>query len=276
MSVRKALRDRAPRLFLALRTLRYAVRPERLDGKTAAIARALCGADLSVLSGPFAGLRYLPFASGSGLLPKLVGCYEMEIHPAVEAACSRGYRSVVNIGCGEGYYAVGFARRLPGARVHAFDTDVVARQRTRRLVRENGVADRVEVRGLCRFEDLARFAGPNSLVVCDCEGCELELLDPRAVPALSASDLLVELHDFIDPTITSTLLERFEATHRIERFAMSDRARASIPSLERLTPEQRAAAVWEGRPAGMEWAWFEARETPDRHRASAREDGETG
>ncbi len=259
MSLSARLRERAPHLFLALRTLRYRFRPERLGAETAAVARALCGSELRVLSGPFAGMKYLPFASGSGLLPKLAGTYELEIQPAVEAACGRDFSRVVNVGCGEGYYAVGFARRLPGARIFAFDIDVVARQRTRRLARENGVADRIEIRGLCRPEDLARLAGPGSLIVCDCEGAEARLLDPRTAPALAGSDLLVELHDFIDPTISTTVLDRFCTSHRITPFAMTDRASLRLSSHAPLTARQREIAVWEGRPEGMQWAWLEAR-----------------
>lgn len=259
MSVATRLRERAPHLFLALRTLRYALSPERLDPETAAVANALCGTELRVLSGPFAGLRYLPFASGSGLLPKLAGSYELEIHPAVEAAIERGPTRVVNIGCGEGYYAVGFARRLPGAKVHAFDTDIVARRRTRLLARGNGVGDRIQVGGLCRPEDLARLAGPGALIVCDCEGCELHLLDPVRVPGLAATDLLVELHDFIDPTISATLLERFRPTHDAEIFSMTDRSAFHLPALDGLGPARRANALWEGRPEGMQWAWLRPR-----------------
>ncbi|HXU32235.1 MAG TPA: methyltransferase [Thermoanaerobaculia bacterium] len=259
MSLAAKLRERAPHLFLALRTLRYGLRPERLDAETAAVAHALCGSELRVLSGPFAGLRYLPFASGSGLLPKLVGSDELEIHPAVEAAVGRGYRRVINIGCGEGYYAVGFARRLPEAQIHAFDTDIVARRRARQLARRNGVADRVRVRGLCRTEDLRILTGAGSLIVCDCEGCEIRLLDPIRVPELAATDLIVELHDFIDPRISATLLERFRATHRIEIFSMADRSALRLPEVEALSPTERERALWEGRPEGMQWAWLEAR-----------------
>ncbi len=259
MSLALALRERAPHLFLALRSLRYALSPERLDPQTATIAESLCGSELRVLSGPFAGTRYLSFASGSGLLPKLVGSYELEIHPAVEGAIERGYRRVINVGCGEGYYAVGFARRLPEAQIHAFDTDILARRRARQLARRNGVAERVRVKGLCRPANLRGLAGPGSLIVCDCEGCELYLLDPVRVPELAATDLIVELHDFIDPTLSATLLERFRRTHEIEIFSMADRSTLHLPTLDALGSERRANALWEGRPEGMQWAWLQSR-----------------
>jgi hypothetical protein len=256
-------RERLPHLYLALRTLRYAGGREKLDPVSAAVLAGLSGGDEPrVLSGPFQGMRLLRFASGSGLLPKVVGSYEMEIHPAVEASLRRGYRRIVNVGCGEGYYAAGYARALPGAVVHAFDLDILARRRLRSLARRNGVADRIRSAARCRPEDLAALAGEGSLVFCDCEGCEKELLDPARAPALAGSDLLVELHDFLDPSISSALETRFRATHDIEIISMRERDVSNIatmPQLARLTPEQKRLAVWEGRPAGMQWAWMRSR-----------------
>ena len=253
------LREKAPGLFLFLRALRYLGGRERPDPRSAVILETLCGGDLRVLSGPFQGLRFIPFASGSGLLPKVTGSYELEIHPAVAESLRRGYRRIVNVGCGEGYYAVGYARALPGATVHAFDLDVLARQRLLELARLNGVANRIRVAARCGPEDLEALAEPGSLVFCDCEGCEKELLDPSRAPALATADILVEIHDFIDPSISSTLANRFAATHEIEIFSMRERDGLQLPQLDGLSPEQRRAALWEGRPAGMQWAWMKTR-----------------
>lgn len=259
MITKATLKSRAPALFLALRQLRYLLRSERLDPETAAIAQTLCGDRLRVLAGPFAGMRYLPAASGSGLLPKLTGSCELEIQPAIETLLKTDYQTVVNVGCGEGYYAVGLAMRLPRARVHAFDIDIVARQRTRRLARLNGVSGRVRVRGRCQHRDLRMLTGPGSLIVCDCEGCESPLLDLQAEPALAATDLLVELHEFVDAGVTSRLRERFRSTHECEIFPATSRDELELPALERLSVSQRRQAVWEGRPAGMSWAWFRSK-----------------
>jgi hypothetical protein len=81
----------------------------------------------TVQSGPFAGMRFLPKTPDSCLMPKLLGCYEADLHRHVVAALDRGYDTVINIGCAEGYYAVGFARLLPAIEVCAFDTEVAAR-----------------------------------------------------------------------------------------------------------------------------------------------------
>ena len=79
-----------------------------------------------VLAGPFAGMRYETEAVHSMHVPRLLGTYERELHASLERAPGMPYLRVINIGCGEGYYAVGLAMRLPGAHVHAFDSEVRA------------------------------------------------------------------------------------------------------------------------------------------------------
>ncbi len=255
--IRNALRRGLPGPYFLARSLYRKIRPERLDGPAAAIVKRLYGGGgLHVLWGPFAGMRYIPFASGSGLLPKLLGGYEMELHGAVRESLARGYDRIVNVGCGEGYYAVGYALALPAAKVEAYDIDSLARQRLRELARLNGVE--IDIRSACGHQDLAAGQG-RTLIVCDCEGCEKDLLDPARVPGLSDADLLVELHDFIDPTISATLAARFGGTHEIAIVdAREDRSEYPAAILEPLDPEQRRLALWEGRPAGMRWAWMKA------------------
>src|SRR5262249_7917881 len=99
--------------------------------------------------GPFAGMKYLPRSARSLLPPKLLGCYEAELPPVWERIAGRPYDTVINVGCGEGYYAVGLARLLPAVHVHAFDADPLAQDLCRLLAERNGVAGRVTVAGAC-------------------------------------------------------------------------------------------------------------------------------
>lgn len=100
---------------------------------------------LRVLWGPFAGLRYVPESAGSALIPKLLGCYEQELRLVLEALIRGKPRHIVNIGCAEGYYAVGLAWRLPKAEVGAYNSDSRAREFCARLARLNGVEARVRI-----------------------------------------------------------------------------------------------------------------------------------
>jgi len=213
----------------------------------------------AIQGGPFAGMSYLQWAVGSELCPKLVGSYECELNPALTRVFERGYDTVVNIGCGEGYYAVGLALRLPGARVYAFDTDPAARESCELLARSNGVSGRVTVGGECTPSRLRELLAGQSFVICDCEGCELHLLRPELVPELARADILVELHDFIDPSISGTITSRFALTHEITTIKSAARDPSHYPVLRRFRASDRRFALDEDRPAGMEWAFMERR-----------------
>jgi hypothetical protein len=199
-------------------------------------------------------MRYIRHSTASALAPKLIGAYERELHTFVERALASSPDRVVDIGSAEGYYAVGCALRLPNARVHAFDSEPLARELCGDLAQLNGVADRVQLHGLCTPTDLAGLTP--SLIICDCEGAELELLDPVRVPGLADSQLIVEMHDFVDPRISSTIAARFAATHMIETVSSGPRNSAEYAVLASLKPGQAALALEESRPCVMDWAYI--------------------
>ena len=206
---------------------------------------------LIVQSGPFQGMQYVPeMLSPERLLqhtvlPKILGCYEAELHSVLNRVLERDYERIVNIGCSEGYYAVALSLRFPGALILAFDLDPGARELCEEMARLNGVADRVTIRGECTREHLQGLAGAGTLVVCDCEGCELVLLRPDLVPSLAACDLIAELHDCVDPSISRVVPARFGETHDVTLVQKSDRDPSAYPLLERFNSHQRRLAVSE-------------------------------
>ncbi len=214
--------------------------------------------DLSVRHGPFAGMRYPSARSfGSTLLPKLIGSYEQELHPVI-AALGADYSAIVDIGCAEGYYAVGMALRNPGAHVYAFDTNADAQRQCLATARENGVESRVTVAGLCDADTLRRLPlGPHALVICDCEGYERQLLDDRMAEHLRDHDLIVETHDFIDIEISTAIKRALAGTHDLTSIYSTDDIQKALtttyPETAALPLEQRRLALREGRPCIMEW-----------------------
>lgn len=213
-----------------------------------------------VQSGPFAGMKYVARSLGSALPPKLLGCYEAELHGVLGQIAKVRYGDVINVGCGEGYYAVGLARLLPSAQVHAFDTNPTAQILCRELAALNGVAGRVHVAGECRHDELRRLIRGRTLIVCDCEGTELSLLDPTQVPELRMADLLVELHQFLDRWIPFLIETRFAPTHAVTRVEHAGRNPYEFRVLENLCQMDQYLAVWEERPGPTPWVFFVADE----------------
>jgi hypothetical protein len=214
---------------------------------------------LVVQSGPFAGMGYLSEAVCSSLVPKLLGSYEAELHEVLAEILSRDYETVIDVGCAEGYYAVGLALALPRARVHAFDIDARARELCTTLARANKVEERVIVEGECDHERLNSLICGPTLIVCDCEGCELQLLDPELAPELLKSDLLIELHDMIVPNITPTILSRFAETHEVTLVDAAERDPSAFPILKDFDLLTQRTAVAEFRDGPMQWGYLQAK-----------------
>jgi precorrin-6B methylase 2 len=210
-----------------------------------------------VAGGPFQGLRLLPDVSwGIGdNCSKIVGLYEAELHPVLADFAAAPPSAVINIGCAEGYYAVGLARLLPATSVFAFDTDVKAQVICRKTAALNGVAERVVVMGACSPEILAQLVRehPAALLVIDCEGYEMALIDGATLALLGHASLIVECHDFVDPAITSTLTARLAATHVVKVVAEGARDPNQIEPLRALPSLDRWLVVLENRPATMSW-----------------------
>ena len=208
-----------------------------------------------VRSGPFKGMDFLANSAEGCHIAKLIGCYEQPLQAFIEEAISSSYSHILNIGCAEGYYAVGMARRMPGTQVLAFDLNTKAQEVCTELVHKNGVSERIKVGALFKPEDFEGYTAARVLVMCDIEGAEKELLNPVIAPALKGMDLIVESHECLVPGITQNLIDRFKETHHIT-IVQDDGQRQlqkmpnwfnNIPNLDQLL------AVWEWRSGPTPW-----------------------
>lgn len=209
-----------------------------------------------VASGPFQGMDYAVGASEGARAARLLGVYEASLAPVIEEIVARDYDLVIDVGSAEGYYAVGLALRLPRARVLARDANAAAQDLCRRLATANGVADRVEIGGILQHADFAQCQGQRSLVVCDIEGAEDDLLDPIRAPGLEHADILVECHDGMIPGLSLRIAQRFASSHVIRRIGrkLND---APLPEFaEGWSDMDRLIALWEWRAGPTPWLWM--------------------
>ncbi len=206
-----------------------------------------------IQSGPFAGMDYVAESVEGCLAPRLLGSYESELHPAIEAFAAAGLDAIVDIGCAEGYYAVGMARISPSATVYAHDIDPNARAACVDLAARNGVADRVVVGGEFKGEDFAAFDGRKVLIMMDAEGAEDALLVPAQWPALTRMSLIVETHNMHAPGVTDRLIERFAPSHDIELIDHTPKIMARPDWLKRLNHLDQLIAIWEWRAGPTPW-----------------------
>jgi len=208
-----------------------------------------------VLQGPMQGLKYVADSSEGCLAARLIGCYEQPLLPFIEKAIHTDYVNVVNIGCSDGYYAVGMARRMVKSKIWAYDINPVAQDACRELAKKNDVSERIEIGALFSPENFAQFADEKTLVMCDIEGAERELLDPRLAPDLLGMDIIVESHECIIKGLTQMLLERFSVTHEITLIQDTGQRQFDVlpKDYENWANLDQLVATWEWRSGPTPW-----------------------
>ena len=209
-----------------------------------------------VMDGLLSGMDFLADSSEGCHVAKLLGTYEQPLHKPLKALLDQSaYQIIINIGCAEGYYAVGLARLLKDAVSYAYDTDPRARKACLQLAEKNDVTERMVVGELFSHGDFARFSEKKCLVFCDIEGAERELLDPRLAPELAALDIVVESHECLIPGTTELLLNRFSDTHDIIKIEDNGmRELSGMPSwFYELAHLDQLLSVWEWRSGPTPW-----------------------
>lgn len=201
----------------------------------------------TVHAGPFQGLQYIERSAGSSLLPKLIGSYEQELNEELEKLLKIPFKTIIDVGCAEGYFAVGCAWRVPNAQVFAFDTNPGAQALCQELSNLNKV--KVHIGRRCTPATLEDRIKGVTLVICDCEGYEVELLDPIKAPSLLRASIIVEIHGTAKP-----LLDRFVTTHHIVFIFSRERDIDAFPLIAHFTAEGRKLSLAEFRHGIQQWA----------------------
>jgi Ribosomal protein L11 methyltransferase (PrmA) len=232
--IKKKIKGAAFSAFPALTLQFFSVRSRRtiesqarrlgLDRLAREVSRATGG---TVAAGPFAGMRLNYELFPVHASPKFLGTYERELHSIFERVIQLRPKYVLNIGCAEGFYAIGLAIRLNDAQVFAADADPKALSATAKNAELNGVSPRVCPVGIVRPRQLSRYLKVDkSLLVMDCEGAEFSLLDPANDPILLRTNIVVEIHGEFGTA--REIIQRFTHTHNIIEVSPSVRAAPDI------------------------------------------------
>ena len=134
---------------------------------------------------------------------KIYGDYEAHLHPHIRAMLDRKPVEIWNVGCAEGFYAVGIAR-ITSVPVNVVETAADCREACLSNAKLNDVA--------LNFQNRLFPVLPRSFILMDCEGAERHYLGP--LHPLDQCDLIVEVHDFLEEGWGEELWRRFEKTHR--------------------------------------------------------------
>ena len=235
-----------------------------LSNKNDAKLIAIVG-DPVVKNGFFKGMKYPSFDSVcSTIFPKIIGSYEAELKDTIQQIIQNNYDVIIDVGCAEGYYAVGLAMQTK-ATVLAYDTDANARKLCLEMATLNSVQDKIQIKETFTIDDIKKL-DPNkrTVIICDCEGYEKQLFNSENCKNLKNCDLLIETHDLFDLSISSYLINLFKNTHQnpIIISSIDDNKKVQIyqfPETENLDLITKKIIFAEERKAIMEWLYIEKR-----------------
>ena len=210
-----------------------------------------------VVSGPFRGLK---LNQRFPTKPMLLGVWEKEISFIWNSL--EDFKCIIDIGAAEGFYAVGIARKYPDKQIYAYEMNPCTKTLLEEVISDNLVKN-IAVRGKCEYEDLRNLGVKldNSLIIMDCEGYELELLNELSPSILKNAHMLVELHEMYAAGCTNILKSRFADTHQVSEIEGQHRSLSDWPNqvklLRYLFPKELLLDFMdEGRPYPMNWLYM--------------------
>jgi len=216
----------------------------------------------TVVSGPFAGIKYHKLKSfGSPLFSKILGSYEDEIHPIItEKMIGKPYKNIIDIGCAEGYYTVGFAKLFPQSTIYAYDTKKAAIEFCEKFAAYNKLTN-IKYGNFFSIDDLKNynFQNSKSMIFSDCEGFEFDLFNSETIKNLTNVDVLVEVHDHVKKDGENYLLELFKNTHNHTVVKSNLKAIKDYKLLNNIDKYKYTDNILFERNFEMTWIFFESK-----------------
>lgn len=213
-----------------------------------------------VAHGLFKGLHLdpVPGWGNMDLCSMLLGTYEMEIMEVLQRSRFLHRKHLVNIGAADGYYSIGGIYSGRFQTVDCFELTDIGRQTIARNAQRNGVADKVHIFGEAtnNFPDqLKDVKWAQTIVLCDIEGAEFELLDEACLDRLSKATILIEIHNWVPGFRFKyrKFLEQAAQRFNIELLESSGLPRQFFPELRGYTDDNRMLMLSEGRPNIMRY-----------------------
>lgn len=164
--------------------------------------------------GPFSGLKIPPELKPELTVAEILGFYESCLFDVWGRLAGRKTDHIMMIGGSHGYYSAGLSYLLQPEQNHVFETNFDSHFHIKQWTVHNNIL-MPNLYGTATEEIMADWKLPIDVIICDCEGGELSLINPQKFPWQKSCDLLVEVHPFYGENLLGTLIKRFKKTHKI-------------------------------------------------------------
>ena len=190
------------------------------------------------------------------------GLYEKEVLDHLTLLASRE-RVLIDIGAGDGYYAVGCLRAGLFGKTVAFETSELGRQIIHTTAGLNNVSHQIEIHGEAKLEILKNIASAIQqppVILIDIEGAEFDLVTDAFLELFRLCSIIIEIHDEIvsdGHQLYASLLGRCNHLFSVREIRTGPRDPSRFSELERLSDDERWLICSEGRRQLGKWIFLE-------------------
>lgn len=133
---------------------------------------------------------------------KLLGVYEEQIQELIiKTQKQYNLKNFINIGCGEGYHALGLVKNRYFEHSICYEISSMARNILKKNLLENNIKDRFVIRGEANrqeiFNDLQKIKIEETIFLIDIEGNEFNLFNDNDWEFLKKGYFIIEDHHFM-------------------------------------------------------------------------------
>ena len=214
----------------------------------------------TIMYGPFKGLRLLNHSwwGTADRASMLLGLYEQELLTSLSDIPQK-YKTFIDLGAADGYYAVGVLRSNMFEKSYAFEISKSGQEVIKKNAENNNISEKIFIRGEADkkfYEEVPCCDIENSVLFIDIEGGEFDLLDKNIFSIFHNSIIFIELHDwfFVDgDQKLSKLRDDAKDFFRISELTQGSRDPSKFPELRELSDNDRWLICSEGRGQLMRW-----------------------
>ncbi|MFA5040884.1 MAG: hypothetical protein WC464_04540 [Bdellovibrionales bacterium] len=214
----------------------------------------------TVAYGPFRGMKLSkhPRWSYADRASIMLGLYEKEVLESLQKV-PPSYKTFIDLGAADGYYAVGVLINNMFERSYAFEISEEGQSVIKQTAALNGVSDRIAVGGKADkdfFKHLPADELGRTVVLSDIEGGEFDLFDEAVFGVLKDAIFIIELHDWFfedGPARLQKLKDAAKKTHEISAFTTGSRDLSQFKELATFHDIDRWLICVEGRKRLMTW-----------------------
>ncbi len=165
--------------------------------------------------GPFSGLKIPEKAVNFLSVTELLGLYESCLHSKIGELINKEINNIILVGGNNGYYAAGISCIFNPDSIIIYETEKFFHNIIESWFEVNNLNNSI-ILGEATYSEFKKVNTKIDLVFMDCEGFEVELLNPEDFYWQQKTDILIEIHPFYVDNLVSILTKRFSKSHNIE------------------------------------------------------------